>query len=153
MLITYVRHPVCIMSRHSDAHIICQAPTLDHVTSQWCPIAHIISRTLFVSCHVYQPVGCNLSLSPLDPNQYQWCQTSNDFLLLILLTFNVTRTQSIKNHTLNTTLRQCWTVAGCKPLLLSRLWASALTKPRLSLVIRHPPDYQVVGEKMVEIQW
>jgi len=34
------------------------------------------------------------------------------------LTFNVTRTQSIKDHTLMTALRQCWTVTSCQTTLL-----------------------------------
>jgi len=52
-------------------------------------------------------------------------------LLLLLLMFNVTRMQSIKNHTLITTLRQCWTVSSCQtpPLILIKSIIVNQTKP------------------------
>jgi len=46
------------------------------------------------------------------------------------LTFNITRTQPIKDKTLITALRQCFTVSSYQtPPLISRLRASSLTKP------------------------
>jgi len=52
----------------------------------------------------------NISYLPLRKKSERWILLLL-LLLLLLLTFNVTGTQSIKDHTLVTALRQCWTVS------------------------------------------
>jgi len=66
------------------------------------------------------------------PGHFRGKSLYHVFLLLLLLTFNVMRTQSKKDHTLFTALRQCYTVSSCQtPPLISIMSTSSLTKPSL----------------------
>jgi len=63
------------------------------------------------------------SRSRLKPTQHWTLQDKSRIifikiliLILLLLTFNVTKTQSIKDHTFIAALRQCWTVSSCQTL-------------------------------------
>jgi len=64
---------------------------------------------------------------PLTPQREHLAGNALPILLvLLLLTFKVTRTQSIEDHILISALRQCWTVSSCQtpPIVIDYNYSS-----------------------------
>jgi len=60
--------------------------------------------------------GIHAWIEQFSSGSQAWCyaQSTLDYHSSSSLMFNVTRMQSIKDHTLITALRQCWTVSSCR---------------------------------------